>query len=87
MLALETGDHDVRLLAHQLLTVLDGSRRWNRPVGLVAPDKPLFAFETTKHLVSIAAGGRVARLGRRGHRDKLGRLLDRISGDSLVPGR
>ncbi|MBM7790039.1 hypothetical protein [Tenggerimyces flavus] len=96
LLALEAGDREVRSLAHESLTVLDAEPKvfdhdalWlpatDRPDRLIVPDAPGFGFETAQHLVSLAAGEQAAPVGRRrGFRDKLGRLLDRISGDSVV---
>nr|WP_106239821.1 hypothetical protein [Allonocardiopsis opalescens] len=84
VLALESGDRELRGLAHEALTVAAGPegpwpRAALRPDGLVVPG-PL-AFETAQHLVSLAAGETPARSGAwRGFTDRLSRLLDVVSG-------
>ena len=88
ILAMESGDRELRGLAHEVLTVAEGpSSPWPgaalRADGLIVPDG--LAFETAQHLVSVAAGEvPVAVGGRRGFRDRLARLLDAVSGPVTV---
>lgn len=76
VLSLDTGDADLASLAHESLVV---------PNAVVAfPDDIVVgaaSFDTVQHLVSTAAGEVVSPAASRGLRDRLGRLLDVISGD------
>ncbi|GLW62964.1 hypothetical protein Arub01_12080 [Actinomadura rubrobrunea] len=70
ILALETGDRELRGLAHEALTV--------------PPDDALLTFDGAQHLVSAAAGEEPPR--RRsglGLRRRLARLLDTVSGPTV----
>lgn len=73
VLAIEAGDAELQGLAHERLTV----------VQPLAPspsmDDLASSFEIVQHLVSAAAG-EAPDLGRHGFRDRLGRMLDVISG-------
>jgi hypothetical protein len=74
VLALDGGDAELQGVAHESLTVVTS--------GLVVPE---VSFDMVQHLVSAAAGetgpdGGPA--GRRGFRDRLGHLLDVVSGPS-----
>lgn len=76
VLALDGGDTELQGVAHEALTVVTND--------LVVPG---ISFESVQHLVSAAAGetgpdGAGAAGGRRGFRDRLGRLLDVVSGPS-----
>jgi hypothetical protein len=95
VVSLDAGDDDLRGLAHEQLIVPhtgllpasapgDGQdRRALPPSGLVGD--PAMSFEIVSHLVSTAAGEPQA--GRRGFRDRLGRLLDAISGPAPASRR
>jgi hypothetical protein len=80
ILALAKGAPELAGIAHARLDVPSA-----RPVGEMRPSEavaPLLTLDTAEHLVSIAAG---AAAGMRGHRrvglrDRLGQLLDTISG-------
>ena len=81
VLALESGDRELRSLAHDALTVGEGpavdssaEAGWSelmaapatlRPDGLVIPHHVGLAFETAQHLVSVAAGETPTPVGRR----------------------
>ncbi|WP_433235916.1 hypothetical protein [Actinomadura nitritigenes] len=83
VLAMESGDTELRGLAHEALTVADGVERGSRsallPDGMLIPDGA--AFDTAQHLVSLAAGETPAAVGnRRGFRDRVARWLETISG-------
>lgn len=69
LLAMETGDRDLRGLAHESLTVPDAS---------AGP-----YLDVVQHVVSAAAGTAVPR--RLGVRDRIGRLLDRLQGAPQPP--
>lgn len=101
VLALESGAAELRALANESLTVLTEGHRTrdaNRSLfdsalhaaDLNDPELSGLAFETAQHLVTVAAGEQPVRTARRlGFRDRLGRLLDRISGpgsEGLVGG-
>ena len=94
VLALESGAPELRGVAHESLTVLhsvtedrsasassfDPGALWGSDLN--DPTLSGLAFETAQHLVTIAAAERpVGSTRRRGFRDRLGRLLDRIAGD------
>ncbi len=93
VLAMESGDRDLRELAHETLTVVDRqpgpgvgvAQPQRRPQllaadGVVIPHDLDVAFETTQHLVSLAAAEAPAAVGgRRGYRDRLARFLDLVS--------
>ncbi|WP_175596303.1 hypothetical protein [Thermomonospora catenispora] len=68
ILALDGGDRDLEGLAHEALTV--------------PPQDRLLSFDGAQHLVSAAAGAAPER--RRGLRERLARVLERISGP-VVP--
>lgn len=75
VLSLDGGDTELQGVAHESLTVVSND--------LVVPG---VSFDTVQHLVSAAAGetgpaGSAAN-GRRGFRDRLGHLLDVVSGPS-----
>lgn len=96
LLALESGDRELRSLAHEALTVVDPADRepdspargeplWPstalQPADLVGPGLQGMAFETAQHLVSLAAGEPAVPVGRkRGFRDRLARFLEAVSG-------
>ncbi|MFF0249089.1 hypothetical protein ACWEU6_08265 [Streptosporangium sandarakinum] len=88
VLALEDGDRELRGLAHEALTVAQGTQPlWPgpalRPDGVIIA--PAAAFETAQHLVSLAAGETPAGAGsRRGFRDRLSRWLETLSGPAQV---
>ena len=72
VLALDGGDAELQGVAHESLTVVTND--------LVVPE---ISFDTVQHLVSAAAGETRSgggRRGRRGFRDRLGQLLDIVSG-------
>jgi hypothetical protein len=73
ILALDTGDPELEQIAHEVLTVL--------------PDAAPVSFDAAQHLVSSAAAGAAAAPGRprASLRERLGRLLDTVSGPA--PGR
>ncbi|WP_149826384.1 hypothetical protein [Streptomyces tailanensis] len=66
VLALDTGDRDLAVLAHESLT---------------APPEPDVDLDTVQHLVSAAAGepGLPRRRGRRRLRDRLSRLAEQLT--------
>jgi hypothetical protein len=64
ILTLDGGDRELSGLAHEALTV--------------PPRERLLSFDGAQHLVSAAAGAPPER--RRGLRDRLARLLDKVSG-------
>ena len=70
ILAMDQGDPELELLAHEVLTVRPGTA----PVS----------FDAAQHLVSSAAGaaGAAGESRRAGLRERLGRLLDMVSGPS-----
>ncbi|MBF9071399.1 hypothetical protein [Streptacidiphilus fuscans] len=65
VLAMEADDAELRGLAHEALTV--------------RPDPATPSFELVQHLVSAAAGEPVARRRRRGVKDRLSQLVDRLT--------
>ena len=67
ILAMDQGDPELELLAHEVLTVRPGTA----PVS----------FDAAQHLVSSAAGA-AGESRRAGLRERLGRLLDMVSGPS-----
>lgn len=69
ILALESGDRELRGLAHEALSVPRG--------------EPLVSFDGAQHLVSAAAGQEPGR-ARRGLRDRLARFLDAVSGPAVA---
>ncbi|MDL4771263.1 MULTISPECIES: hypothetical protein [Thermomonosporaceae] len=69
VLALESGDRELRGLAHEALTV--------------PADETLVSFEGAQHLVSAAAGEEPAARQGRGLRRRLARLLETVSGPTL----
>lgn len=91
VLAMESGDRELRHLAHEALTVTSEpgdpaatAALWRPQLlaadGVVIPHDLHAAFETAQHLVSLAAGETpVTAGGRRGFRDRLARFLDLIS--------
>jgi len=95
VLAMESGDRELRAIAHEALTVVaappdPAGGLWRRPPalagdGVIVPRDLGAAFETAQHLVSTAAGETVTRAsGRRGFRDRLARLLDEVSGPAMA---
>jgi hypothetical protein len=68
VLALDQGDPELEQMAHEVLTV--------------RPDSAPVSFDAAQHLVSAAAGAAGAAGGRprAGLRERLGRLLDAVSG-------
>ncbi|MFI0444877.1 hypothetical protein [Actinomadura sp. 6N118] len=67
ILAMEGGDRELQGLAHEALTV--------------SPEESLISFDGAQHLVSAAAGQEASEARPRpGLRDRLARVLDRISG-------
>jgi hypothetical protein len=68
ILALDGGDPELEGVAHEALSVVEAD--------LVVPE---VSFETVQHLVSAAAG-ETSTPARRGFRDRLGALLDTVSG-------
>jgi hypothetical protein len=73
ILALDQGDAELEQMAHEVLTV--------------APGRAPVSFDAAQHLVSAAAGtvGTAGAAGQRpwaGLRERLGRLLDAVSGPS-----
>jgi hypothetical protein len=68
VLALDQGDPELEAMAHEVLTV--------------RPDSAPVSFDAAQHLVSAAAGTAGAAGGRprAGLRERLGRLLDAVSG-------
>jgi hypothetical protein len=68
VLALDQGDPELEQMAHEVLTV--------------QPDSAPMSFDAAQHLVSSAAGAAGAAGGRprAGLRERLGRLLDAVSG-------
>jgi len=93
VLAMESGDRELRQLAHEALTVTGdpaglseqaAAALWRPRLlaadGVIVPQDQQAAFEIAQHLVSIAAGETpVAAGARRGFRDRLSRFLDVIS--------
>ncbi|WP_030145113.1 hypothetical protein [Spirillospora albida] len=69
VLALESGDRELRGLAHEALSV--------------PPDEPLVSFDGAQHLVSAAAGAEPGS-SRRGLRARLARFLDAVSGPAVT---
>jgi hypothetical protein len=97
VLALDAGDRELRALAHEALTIDAGDpgpASWRpvpgilRPDGLVVPHDAALAFEAAQHLVSVAAGETApGRVGGRGFRDRLARIIDAVSGPAPAPRR
>ena len=94
VLAMESGDRELRAIAHEALTVTgeppehDGGL-WQPAVlaadGVIVPRDLGAAFETAQHLVSVAAEETVTRAGgRRGFRDRLARFLEEVSGPATA---
>lgn len=73
VLAMDTGDPELEDVAHESLTLDDGSTAGLHQVGL----DDVLTFDSVQHLVSLAAGEVT---GRRGLRDRLAAVLDTISG-------
>ncbi len=73
VLALDGGDEELEGVAHESLSIIEAD--------LVVPE---VSFDSVQHLVSAAAGeaGSSAQGGGRRFRDRLGHLLDVISGPS-----
>jgi hypothetical protein len=69
VLSLDSGDGDLQELAHESLSVVRAD--------LVVPE---LSFDTVQHFVSTATGEAAKVAPRAGFRDRLGRLLDGISG-------
>ena len=67
ILSLDGGDEELHGVAHEALSV-------------VANDLVTVSFDTVQHLVSAAAGEAPTAAGRRGFRDRLGRMLDTMGG-------
>ena len=97
VLAMESGDRELRQLAHETLTVISKPAEPAAPAlwrpqllaadGVIVPHDQQAAFEIAQHLVSLAAGETPVTAGaRRGFRDRLGRFLDVIS-DPAPAGR
>jgi DNA-binding MurR/RpiR family transcriptional regulator len=70
VLAMESGAAELRSIAHETLTV--------PALGSDTGEAPPISLEIVQHLVSVAAGEYSG--GRRGFRDRLGRLLDVLNG-------
>jgi hypothetical protein len=70
VLSLDGGDPELEGVAHESLSVVEAD--------LVVPE---VSFDTVQHLVSAAAG-ETATHHKRGFRDRLGALLDAVSGPS-----
>lgn len=98
VLAMESGDRELRELAHEALTVVDQQPHsgaglvpalWRPRLlaadGVLIPHDPGVAFETAQHLVSLAAGETpVTTGGRRVYRDRLAWFLDLVSGPATA---
>lgn len=98
VLAMESGDRDLRELAHETLTVVSSPpdrgaalapALWRPQAlaadGVIIPHDLEAAFETAQHLVSLAVGETPVTVGgRRGYRDRLARFLELVSGPATA---
>ncbi|MFJ6214866.1 hypothetical protein ACIQGZ_16260 [Streptomyces sp. NPDC092296] len=78
VLALESGDAELRGLAHQALTV---PAAWEPPGGAAGDPAALTPapFEVVQHLVSAAAGEELPRRRRRGALERMALLAERLT--------
>jgi DNA-binding MurR/RpiR family transcriptional regulator len=78
ILSLDIGDAELHGVAHESLVVPT-----THETALTTPQLDVVSFDNVQHLVSVAAGEAAAAASSRTVRDRMAKLLERISGPRI----